>query len=107
MKLFRTVSTQEFNDYQKHKLFRVAKNTLEGKQFFKTEAGVREFITDANRRQYSPPYKYLLIVSVDKACLKSIPYDEQELDLFNAVTVYEEDLPAFNKCIKFVEHYAF
>lgn len=35
-KLFRAVSIGEVNDWQSTGLFKVAKNTLEAKQFFKT-----------------------------------------------------------------------
>ena len=107
MKLYRTVSADEFENYQKYKVFKVARNTIEGKQFFKTEAGVNEFVKDAEKQDYFPPYKYILIVQSDLDCLEQIPYDEQELDRFEAITVHEDHLGSFNDCIKFVEHYEF
>ena len=105
MKLYRTVSTNEFEDYTQFKQFRVARNTLEGKQFFKTEAGVKEFILDAKKQSYYPPYSHLLIVEVDSECLSNIQFDEQELDRFDAITIQEINLSAFNNCIKFVQLY--
>jgi hypothetical protein len=41
--LYRVVSRAEKNDYEDHRGFRTARNTVEGKQFFKSEQGVREF----------------------------------------------------------------
>lgn len=103
MKLYRTVSKPEFDDYKAHHEFRVGRNTIEGKQFFKTEAGVNELIRESVRQNYQPPYQYIFIVHADADCMKQIKYDEQELDKYEAITVQETDLPAFNKCIKFVE----
>ena len=65
MNLYRTVSSSEFEDYKLSKQFRVGRNILEGKQFFKTEAGVREFVKDAKKQNYLPAYAHLLIVEVE------------------------------------------
>lgn len=103
MKLYRTVSKAERDDYIHTGELRTAKNTLEGKQFFKSEIAVREFMSNSKLQRYSPPYKYLFILDIDEECLGSIDYDEQELDRFEAITIFEADLPQFNNCINFIE----
>ena len=105
MKLFRTVSKAERDDYNSNKKFRISRNTLEAKQFFKSEIAVEEFIRDSKLRHYSPPYKYLLSIDINEQCLNLISYDEQELDRFPAITIHENDLPQFNNCINFVDEY--
>ncbi len=106
MKLFRAVSRAERNDYNDIKTFRTSKNTLEAKQFFISEIAVNEFIRSSKSQKYSPPYKYLFSLDIDEHCLSLIPYDEQELDRFTAITIFEKDLPQFNKCISFVHENA-
>lgn len=106
MKLYRTVSKAERDDYNKKEELRTAKNTLEGKQFFKSEIAVREFISSSKLQRYSPPYRYLFIIDINEECLESIDYDEQELDRFEAITILEADLPQFNNCINFIEQNA-
>jgi hypothetical protein len=106
MKLFRTVSEAERSDYNGSGIFRTSTNTLEAKQFFKSEIAVQEFIRSSKSQRYSPPYKYLFAIDIDEHCLNQISYDEQELDRFNAITISEEDLPQFNNCINFVEENA-
>lgn len=105
IKLYRAVSALEFEDYRSQKKFRTSKNTLEAKQFFKSEEAVKEFIKDSKKQNYNPSYKYILLVLVDKQCLENSIYEEQELDRFLAITIHEADLPLFNKCIIFVESY--
>lgn len=102
--LYRTVSIAEKEDfYNRNEKFATGRNTLEAKQFFKSKDGVDEFIKDAYARQYNPPYKFILEVSILKNCLDSIPFEEQELDRHKAITVHEDYLSAFNKCITFVK----
>lgn len=103
MRLYRAVSGKEYKDHRHNKIFRTAKNTLEAKQFFKSDIGVVEFVRDATNQAYKPPYRYILIITVDEACLKSLVIESQELDRFEAITIHEQDLLAFNKCVKFVE----
>jgi hypothetical protein len=103
MKLYRTVSKAERDDYIHTGQLNTAKNTLEGKQFFKSDVAVREFISNSRLQRYSPPYKYLLVIDIDEESLESIDYDEQELDRFEAITIFEADLPRFNNCINFIE----
>ncbi len=104
--LFRTVSTAEWNDFKKDNSFRTSRNTLEGKQFFKSEEAVLEYIRDTRLRHYSPEYTYVLKVTLSIECLEKIPYEEQELDRFKAITIHEDYLIRFNKCIKFADEYA-
>lgn len=106
MKLYRTVSKAERDDYHTDGLLRPGDNTLEAKQFFKSEIAVEEFIQNAKAQRFSPPYKYLFIIDINEECLEGIPYDEQELDRFAAITVFEAHLPLFNNCINFIDEYA-
>ena len=48
----------------------------------------------------------ILEIEILNDCLNSIQVFTTELDRFEAITVSENDLPGFNKCIKFVNHYA-
>lgn len=105
MKLFRTVSDDEWNDYYSHKKFRTAKNTLEAKQFFKSETGVREYKRKADEIIFVPPYRHLLVVELDLRCLSTIPFDEQVIDDYDAITIAEDDLNNFNNCVNFVDRY--
>lgn len=104
--LYRTVSTAERDDFNKDGQFRTSRNTLEGKQFFKSEEAVADYIRDTKIRGYIPEYTYLLRIELEVACLDKIPYEEQELDRFKAITIHEDYLIAFNKCIKFTTEYA-
>lgn len=99
MKLYRAVSSKERQDYKDCQRFRTAKNTLEAKQFFKSEIGVLEFIKDSVAGKFSPPYKYLFQIELDEECLLKIEYDEQLLDGYKAITIQEQYLPDFNKCV--------
>ena len=57
-------------------------------------------------QNFSPPYSMILEIEILNDCLNNIMVFTTELDRFEAITVEENDLPAFNKCIKFVKHYA-
>ena len=92
-------------DYQREQIFRTARNTLEGKQFFKSEAGARSYKRKADKRAFLPPYRYLLIVEVNEDCLQQIPYEEQPLDDYEAITIHEADLPRFTDCVRFVDRH--
>ena len=105
MKIFRAISEMEREDYHACNLFRTSKNTLEAKQFFRLEADAREFINEAKKKNYLPTYKYLLDVEIDEFCFYKIHPEEQELDRFDAITIYKIHLPAFNNCIKLVKEY--
>jgi hypothetical protein len=83
--------------------FRTARNTLEAKQFFRSEKGVLEFVKDATNQSYKPPYKHIFIIHMNKDCFENLNYIVQELDRFEAITVYEDDLPAFNNCVIFID----
>jgi hypothetical protein len=78
MKLYRTVSKAERDDYTLTGKLNTATNTLEGKQFFKSEIAVREFVSNSKLQHYSPPYKFLFIIDIDEERLESIDYDEQQ-----------------------------
>ena len=88
------------------KEFRIISTTLEAKQFFKPEEAIETYLKEARKQHFHPPYKYVLIIDIDADALELIEYEEQELDMFPAITISEDNLPAFNNCIKFVEHYA-
>jgi hypothetical protein len=106
-KLYRAVSKLEFNDWEKYKKFRTAKNTLEAKQFFKRSEAVDDFIFHSKLQNFSPPYQLVFEIDILKECLSKIKIYEIELDRFDAITVDEDDLLEFNKCIKFVNYYGF
>lgn len=65
MVLYRAVSTAEKDDIQIHKQFRTQINTLEANQFFCNEIAVREYVVASVKRNFVPPYTYILTVSVD------------------------------------------
>lgn len=83
----------------------MGKNTLEGKQFFKEEAAVKEFVENAKQRNYQPPYQHVLVVQADEECMSRIGFCEQKLDGYDAITIRETYLNSFNRYIKFVEDY--
>lgn len=93
MTLYRAISNAENIDFRKDYQFRTARNTLEGKQFFKSEAAVREFASEALKRNYQPPYTSFLIINVDDDCIADISAYTQELDGFEAITISEDHLP--------------
>lgn len=104
MKLYRAVSAAEYKDFKTDQNFRTAENTIEGKQFFKSQNAVLEYVEAAVKRGYAPPhYKYLLTITVENQCFDLINYESQILDGHEAITIQEEDLPAFNNCFTFEE----
>ena len=103
MILYRAVSTSEFKDFKNDEKFRTAENTLEAKQFFRTEKAVLEFVRIAIKRSYRPPYKFILIIYVDNQCIQTINFEMQNLDGYDAITIQNEDLFSFNNCVTFIE----
>jgi len=104
--LYRAVSRFEKQDFDSKGILRTEKNTLEGKQFFKSPEAINEFVSNSILQQYEPPYEYLLIINVDKKGFNKIPHTDLELDGFDAISIHEDYLPTFNKCIKFVKQQA-
>ena len=105
-KLFRAVSKKELKDWNDAAIFRTAFNTLEAKRFFKTKNAVEDFIYHARQQNFTPPYTHIFEIDILKQCLTKLKIPEMILDRFDAISVDEEHLPDFNKCIKFVQHYA-
>lgn len=103
--LYRAISKAEKEDFEKDGQFRTGRNTLEVKEFYKTEEAVSKFIERTKKKKYHPPCNCLLHVIMDESCLENIPYEEMDLDGFSAIIVREIDLLNFNKCIKFAEYY--
>jgi len=101
--LYRAVSKAEYHDYQKNKTFSTAQNTLEAKQFFKSRIAIRAFAASAVEQDYDPPYTSLLVVTIDDNRLSLVSVDIMDLDGFEAISVPEDQLPAFNKCVTFVK----
>ena len=101
--LYRAVSNVEYRDYQKSKLFKTAKNTLEAKQFFKSRIAIREFVASSVEQAYFPPYTHLLILTIDDTQLSKVRIDTMDLDGFEAISVPENQLSAFNTCINNVK----
>ena len=100
--LYRAVSQQEKEDIELHKSFRISRNTLEAKQFFKRRMSVVQFVANSLIQQYEPAYVYLIKISIDDTCFDTSKHI-RKLDGYDAVHIDEEDLPAFNKCVKFVK----
>jgi hypothetical protein len=44
IKLYRAISQNEKDDFDRDQQFRTGKNTLEAKQFFKSRAAVKQFV---------------------------------------------------------------
>jgi len=100
---YRVVSEQEKKDFNIDGLFRTATNTLEAKQFFRSIEAINEFVDNARLQKYHPPYKYLLTIKLDKEHFNDISRVEMMLDGFDAVSIHEDYLSAFNNCVIFVE----
>ena len=107
MILYRAGSDEELANYNSYGIFQTGPNTLEGKQFFRTEMAVLEFAGEANRIGYEPPYTTIFSISINEPDFNRIPSDRQVLDSHEAITVSTEHLAAFNNCINFTETYAF
>ncbi len=101
MLLYRAVSADEYKDYVVDEIFRLGDNTLEAKQFFKSETAVLEYVRATVKRSFKPPYKYILTIEVDNECFAAVTSFEQYLDGYEAITIPEDDLPSFNNCVTF------
>jgi hypothetical protein len=106
MTLYRAGSNEELFDFASSGVFQTGPNTLEGKQFLRTDLAVREFAGEANRIGYEPPYTTVFAISINESDFNRIPVDRQILDSHEAITV-STDLVAFNNCINFTKTYAF
>jgi hypothetical protein len=104
MKLYRAISLNELADFQNNK-FQCTERTLTVKQFFKSRKAVEDFISKSVMRDYDPPYTHILEIEIDEDMLKKQWYDEQILDTHRAINIYEDFLPSFNKCFKFMDNY--
>jgi len=104
--LYRVVSRFEKEDFDSEGILRTRQNTLEAKQFFKSQEAINEFVSNSMLQLYDPPYEYLLIISVDKNSFNKIPHSNMILDGFDAISIHEDYLPRFNKCIIFVEQHS-
>lgn len=102
MKLYRAISEKERENYELHKQFRTNSNTLEAKQFFKSKVAVQSFVKNSVSREFDPPYKYLLTIDIDEDYIQNPNFINLNLDGFDAISIYEDDLPMFNLYIKFV-----
>ncbi len=107
MILYRAGSDEELADYTISGIFQTGPNTLEGKQFFRTEMAVLEFAGEANRIGYEPPYTTIFSISINEPDFNLLPVDRQILDSHEAITVSTDHLAAFNNCISFTKTYAF
>jgi len=101
MILYRAVSADEYKDHIVDEKFRLGDNTLEAKQFFKSETAVMEYVRATVRRSFKPPYRHILTIEIGNECLAAVTYFEQYLDGFEAITIPEDDLPCFNNCVTF------
>ena len=101
--LYRVVSKREWDNYQKTQLLSIAENTLEAKQFFKSRKAVLDFFKSSKEQNYTPPYVSLLVFQVDDSKFKKILYDSMLLDGYEAISIPENQLAAFNKIVTFVK----
>jgi hypothetical protein len=102
-KLYRAVSEAEYKDWENINGFRTAENTLEAKQFFKTERAVKDFIHQSQAAHLSSPYLFTIEVHVLNTCLESLNADYINLDTHEAISIDEDELEGFNKCITFAQ----
>lgn len=103
MILYRAVSDAEQEDIQLHNCFRTQINTLEAKQFFCNEVAVREYVVASIKRNFVPPYTYILTVSVDDQFFLQVTHIRQELDGHDAINIDQQHLNCFNKFITFIQ----
>ncbi|TDO28775.1 hypothetical protein [Sediminibacterium goheungense] len=103
MVLYRAVSTAEKDDIQIHKQFRTQINTLEAKQFFSSEVAVSEYVAASVKRNFIPPYTYILTVSINEQCFLHVTHNRQELDGHDAISIDQQHLSLFNKFVIFIE----
>jgi hypothetical protein len=64
-----------------------------------------QFVANSVVQQYDPSYAHLMIIGIDDACFDSVGRT-RKLDGYDAVHVEEDDLEAFNNCVKFVRQEA-
>jgi hypothetical protein len=102
MLLFRAMSMAEFREYRGSGLLQIAGQTLEAKQFFRSEAAVMDFVKRADVQGFIPRYARMLTFVLDTDCFPADALQEQILDGHLAVTIAEEHLPQLNNCINFV-----
>ena len=103
--LYRAVSKGELDDWKESDLFRCIENTIEAKQFWESIEAARNFVNLSKRRKFYPPYFCILEIKINKDCFEQIKYESQELDRYEAITIYKIDLDQFNKCEKKIKQY--
>jgi hypothetical protein len=103
MKLYRAISQGEMDDYDQDRTFRTGLRTLEAKQFFKSRKAVESFVASSITQDYDPPYAYLIIINIDEQLLEVANPDSMQLDGFEAISINEDGLFAFNNCVIFVQ----
>jgi hypothetical protein len=69
MTLYRAGYNEELFDFASSGVFQTGPNTLEGKQFFRTDLAVREFAGEANRIGYEPLIQPFLLFQSMKVIL--------------------------------------
>lgn len=105
MILYRAISDAEKEDLGIDQKFRTQINTLEAKQFFRSEIAVWEYIQLASIRQFIPPYTHTISVFIDDHCFENLTYEQQVLDGHEAISIESNHLYNFNKCVNFIEVY--
>ena len=85
------------------KFSELQKTRLKQNNSLKVKRAAEEFVKDAIKRRYRPPYKHILTIDIDNQCFESINSEQQNLDGHDAVTIQEDDLTSFNNCVTFVE----
>ncbi len=65
--MFRAISLAEYKDFEKEKIFKTSRNTLEVKQFFRSKKLVLNYVKKVTEQRYSPPYKYIMEFDIDIA----------------------------------------
>jgi hypothetical protein len=103
--LCRAISKAELDDWKESGLFRCTENAMEAKQFWESMEAARNFVILSRRRKFYPSYFCILEIKIQKDCLEQINYESQELDRYEAITIYKIDLDQFNKCEKKIKQY--
>ncbi len=106
MKLYRTISFAEKDDLDKTKKFRTVLNSLEAKQFFVHKEDLIEYINASLKKDFTPPYKFIVEVQITNVNLKKIEHDKMDLDDKNAYSIPESSLGKFNEACKILTTYA-
>lgn len=102
-KLYRAVSTLENEDYITQNKIRCIETSLQVKQFFLKKAEVIEYVNLSKIANFKPPYTYIWEIEIYSEMFKSINADFLKLDSFIAVSIEENNLKYFNKCVKLVK----